>query len=87
MRKDPILACLLNLLLAGIGHIYVGQLGKGIFIMILAMVFWMVGAGALNLLFVPWAMYDAFGAAKAANRVAHRLPVNRVAQRLPMSKR
>lgn len=77
MRKDPILACLLNLLLVGIGHIYVGKLGKGIFITILAMVFWVFGAGVLNLILVPWAMYDAYGAAKAANRVALRLPGQR----------
>ncbi|NQV35517.1 MAG: hypothetical protein HQ515_22680 [Phycisphaeraceae bacterium] len=74
MRKDPILACLLNLLLVGIGHIYVGQLGKGIFIMILSAAFWVCGAGLLNLVLVPWAMYDAYGVAKAVNRVALRLP-------------
>ena len=77
MRKDPILACLLNLLLVGIGHIYVGQLGKGVFIMILAMVFWVFGVGPLNILLVPWAMYDVYGAAKVANRMTHRLPISR----------
>ena len=64
MRKDPILACLLNLLLVGTGHIYVGQLCKGILILALGIVFWMVGLGLANIPLVIWAMYDVYGAAK-----------------------
>ncbi|MHC4411774.1 MAG: hypothetical protein ACYSW6_02150 [Planctomycetota bacterium] len=33
MRKDPTLACILNLLLLGTGHMYLGQVTKGLLIM------------------------------------------------------
>jgi len=64
MRKDPILASLLNLLLVGTGHMYIGQLGKGILVLAMGIVFWMVSFGILNVPLVLWAMYDAYGAAK-----------------------
>jgi len=64
VRKDPILASLLNLLLVGTGHIYVGQLGKGILVLALGIVFWMVSFGILNVPLVLWAMYDVYGTAK-----------------------
>ena len=68
MRKDPILASLLNLLLVGTGHIYVGQLGKGILILALGIVFWVISFGILNVPLVLWAMYDVYGTAKKLNR-------------------
>ena len=64
MRKDPILASLLNLLLVGTGHMYVGQLGKGILILALGIVFWMVSFGIANIPLVLWAIYDVYGATK-----------------------
>ena len=64
MRKDPILASLLNLLLVGTGHMYVGQLVKGILVLAIGIVLWMVSFGILNIPLVLWAMYDAYGAAK-----------------------
>ena len=64
MRKDPILASLLNMLLLGTGHMYVGQLGKGILVLALGIVLWMVSFGILNVPLVLWAMYDAYGTAK-----------------------
>ena len=67
MRKDPILASLLNLLLVGTGHMYIGQLGKGILILAMGIVFWMVSFGILNIPLVLWAMYDAYNAAKKLN--------------------
>ncbi len=70
MRKDPILASLLNLLLVGTGHMYVGQLGKGILILAMGIVFWMVSFGILNVPLVLWAMYDVYGAAKKLNKPA-----------------
>ena len=70
MRKDPILASLLNLLLVGTGHIYVGQLCKGILVLALGIVFWMVSFGILNVPLVLWAMYDMYGTAKKLNRPA-----------------
>ncbi len=68
MRKDPILASLLNLLFVGTGHIYVGQLTKGILILALGIVFWMVSLGLANIPLVIWAMYDVYGAAKKLNQ-------------------
>ena len=68
MRKDPILASLLNLLLVGTGHMYVGQLGKGILILAMGIVFWMVSFGILNVPLVLWAMYDVYVVAKRKNK-------------------
>lgn len=76
MRKDPILASLLNLLLVGTGHMYVGQLGKGILILVLGILFWMVSFGILNIPLVLWAMYDVYGAAKNSNRPAKLAGIN-----------
>ena len=70
MYKDPILASLLNLLLVGTGHIYVGQLVKGILIFALGIVFWMTSFGLLNIPLVLWAMYDVYGIAKKKERPA-----------------
>ncbi len=68
MHKDPILASLLNLLLVGTGHMYVGQLGKGILILALGIVFWTVSLGIANIPLVLWAMYDVYGTAKKLNQ-------------------
>ena len=70
MQKDPILASLLNLLLVGTGHMYVGKLTKGILVLALGIVFWMVSFGILNIPLVLWAMYDVYGTAKKMNRPA-----------------
>ncbi|MFC1675465.1 hypothetical protein ACFL3G_00205 [Planctomycetota bacterium] len=70
MRKDPILASLLNLLLVGTGHIYVGKLAKGILVLAIGIVFWMVSFGILNIPLVLWAMYDVYVTAKNLNRSA-----------------
>ena len=67
MRKDPILASLLNLLLVGTGYMYLGQLTKGILILALGIVFWMVSFGILNIPLILWAMYDVYRAAKKSN--------------------
>ena len=68
MRKDPILASLLNMLLVGTGHLYLGQLGKGVFILGLGIVFWMVSFGIANIPLVIWAMYDAYNEAEKINK-------------------
>lgn len=63
MRKDPTLACLLNLLLLGAGHIYLGQTGKGVLILAIGIVLGMfVWVAAVPL--IIWAMYDAYKTAK-----------------------
>ncbi|NQT03214.1 MAG: hypothetical protein HQ580_14395 [Planctomycetes bacterium] len=65
--KDPTLACLLNLLLLGSGHMYLGKIAKGILILVLGvgtgMVVWPV-----SVLIIIWAMYDAYKNAKKVNQ-------------------
>ncbi len=71
MRKDPTLACLLNLLLLGAGHIYLGQTGKGILIFAIGIVLGMfVWIAAVPL--IIWAMYDAYKTAKKMNQSARK---------------
>lgn len=67
-RKDPTLACLLTLLLAGIGHIYVGQTRKGLLILALGIVLGVFTWGIAYVVLCVWAMFDAYGAAKKMNR-------------------
>ena len=67
MRKDPILACLLNLLLVGTGHIYLGQIGKGVLILAIGIALGMFAWIAVVPLII-WAMYDAYGTAKRLNQ-------------------
>jgi len=73
MRKDPTLACLLNLLLLGTGHIYLGQVVKGLLILAVGIALGMIVWPATALV-VVWAMYDAYKTAKKMNH-AVRKPV------------
>ena len=59
MRKDPTLACLLNLLLPGIGHVYIGRAGRGALIFALVVALGIITWGIGAILVVAWAMYDA----------------------------
>ena len=68
MRKDPTLACLLNLLLVGTGHVYLGQIGKGILIFALAIAFLMFSLGIANIPLIIWAMFDAYSIGKKMNQ-------------------
>ena len=69
MKKDPTLACLLNLLFLGTGHMYLGKITKGLLILVLG-----IGAGMtvwpLSVLIIIWAMYDAYTSAKKLNLTA-----------------
>ena len=77
MRKDPILACMLNLILVGIGHIYIGQTGKGLLILALGVLLTMtVPIGWIPL--VIWAMYDVNSAAKKMNRSNRKVSIGQV---------
>ena len=67
MRKDPILACLLNLLLLGTGHMYLGQVTKGLLILAVGVALGMIVWPATALVAI-WAMYDAYQTAKKMNR-------------------
>ncbi len=76
MRKDPILACLLNLLLLGTGHIYLGQTGKGVLILAIGIVlgiFVWIAAVPLAI----WAMFDAYKTAKKMNQSARKAVAER----------
>jgi len=64
MRKDPILACLLSLLLAGIGHIYLGQTFKGLVVLVIAIAVGIPTRGIAAIPVTAWAMYDAYKTAK-----------------------
>ena len=66
MRKDPTLACLLNLLLLGTGHMYLGQVVKGLLILAVGVALGMIVWPA-TILVVVWAMYDAYKTAKKMN--------------------
>jgi len=68
MSKDPTLACLLNLLLLGTGHMYLGQVAKGLLILAFGLAVGMVVWPATALVAV-WAMYDAYKTAKKMNRL------------------
>ena len=68
MRKDPILACLLNLLLAGIGHIYLGQTVKGMVIFVIAIIVGILTHGIGTIPVIVWSMYDAYNTAKKINQ-------------------
>ena len=71
MRKDPILACLLNVLLLGTGHIYLGQIGKGVLILAIGIVLGMfIWIAPIPL--IIWAMFDAYNTAKRMNQSARK---------------
>jgi TM2 domain-containing membrane protein YozV len=71
MRKDPTLACLLNLLLLGTGHMYLGQVAKGLLIMAVGIALGMIVWPATALVAI-WAMYDAYKTAKKINQAARK---------------
>ncbi len=63
MRKDPILACLLNLLLLGTGHMYLGQVSKGVMILVAGLALG-IFVWPVTPLIAIWAMCDAYKTAK-----------------------
>lgn len=72
-KKSEALALILSLIIPGLGQIYIGQMSKGIMMIVAAII---IGALSLFLLFpviiylVLWiyGMYDAFQGAKEYNR-------------------
>ncbi len=72
MRKDPTLACLLNLLLLGTGHMYLGQVTKGLLILAVGVALGMIVWPATALVAI-WAMYDAYKTAKKINQAAKKI--------------
>jgi len=71
MRKDPTLACLLNLFLLGTGHMYLGQTAKGLLILAVGVALGMIVWPATALVAV-WAMYDAYKTAKKMDQAARK---------------
>jgi TM2 domain-containing membrane protein YozV len=71
MRKDPTLACLLNLLLLGTGHMYLGQIAKGVLILAVGVALGMIVWPATALV-VIWAMYDAYKTAKKMDQATRK---------------
>ncbi|MHC4070191.1 MAG: hypothetical protein ACYSR8_11585 [Planctomycetota bacterium] len=71
MRKDPTLACLLNLLLLGTGHMYLNQVAKGVLILAVGIALGMIVWPATVLVAI-WAMYDAYKTAKKMNRAVRK---------------
>jgi len=71
MRKDPTLACLLNLLLLGAGHVYLGQIAKGVLILAVGVALGMIVWPATVLVAV-WATYDAYKTAKKMDQAARK---------------
>jgi TM2 domain-containing membrane protein YozV len=67
MRKDPVLASLLNLLLLGTGHMYLGQVAKGLLILAVGIALGMIVWPA-TILVAVWAIYDAYKTAQKINR-------------------
>ncbi len=76
MRKDPTLACLLNLFLVGMGHVYLGQVAKGLFILIIGIVAGILTQGIGTLLVVAWAMYDAYKTGTKMNQPRKKTSAN-----------
>ena len=64
--RNPLLAAILSLVVAGLGQIYNGQVTKGVIFIIVQLI-----NGALTALLIPlvgaWAMIDAFLTAKHNN--------------------
>ncbi len=67
MRKDPTLACLLNLLLLGTGHIYLEQVTKGLLIFAVGIALGLIVWPATPIVII-WAMCDSYKIAKKMNR-------------------
>lgn len=67
-RKNPTVAALLSVLLAGAGQIYNGEVGKGILFFILAVVLIKVVVWWVSLIFWIYVVYDALHTAKKINR-------------------
>ena len=70
--KNAGIAAVLAFLWAGLGHVYLGQIGKGIIYMIMYIVLWIIGIVTLIglilvLIFWLWQLYDAYNKANEYN--------------------
>jgi TM2 domain-containing membrane protein YozV len=64
MAKNPIIAVILNLIIAGLGHVYLGRPKRGIVLFLLTVVVAVVSAGIGWIVGVILCSYDAYQLAK-----------------------
>jgi len=60
MAKNPIIAVILNLIIAGLGHVYLGRPKRGIVLFLLTVVVALVSAGIGWIVGVILCSYDAY---------------------------
>ena len=69
--RNPILAAILSLLVAGLGQIYNGQIGKGVIFIVIQLINGALTAVLIGWFLLPivglWAMIDAYMTAKRNN--------------------
>lgn len=70
--KNAGIAAVLAFLWAGLGHIYLGQIGKGIMFMLVYIILWVIGFLTFFGLILPfifwiWQLYDAYTKANEYN--------------------
>jgi TM2 domain-containing membrane protein YozV len=61
--RNPILAAVLSLIIAGLGQIYNGQIGKGVIFIILQLI-----NGALTVVLIGWILMPIVGLCTAVRR-------------------
>ncbi|PHS08279.1 MAG: hypothetical protein COA78_12890 [Blastopirellula sp.] len=70
--KNPGVAIVLSFFFFGLGQLYNGQIGKGIFIMFLAFIFALLIWVVIGIFLLPvlyfWQLYDAYQSAEDYNR-------------------
>jgi TM2 domain-containing membrane protein YozV len=69
--RNPIVAAILSLIVAGLGQIYNGQIGKGVIFIIIQLINGALTAVLIGWILLPivglWAMIDAYMTAKRNN--------------------
>ena len=69
--RNPILAAILSLIVAGLGQIYNGQIGKGVFFIVIQLINGALTTILIGWILLPivglWAMIDAYMTAKRNN--------------------
>lgn len=68
VNKSPFMACLLSFLLVGLGQMYLGQVAKGIVMLIIAFILGALTSGGSFFIMVPIAMVDAYCIGKKMNK-------------------
>ncbi len=72
--RDPILAGILSFLFPGLGHIYIGDIGRGLIVIIIAFIIAMIALSTNILVYLVYhilQIYDAYREAKRYNNLLH----------------